>query len=193
MSEENKAPAQEPVPAGQATDTTAEPTAGDLLQLLEDARSKADDHWNQVLRTRAELENARRRAQRDVESAHKFGLEKIAQELLPVKDSLELGLGAASDNGGGGDDRVAKLREGMELTLKMLGGVLEKFGIVEVNPQGQPFDPQWHQAMSMVEVAGQAPNTVVTVMQKGYVLNERLLRPAMVVVARAPAGIDEQA
>ncbi len=175
------------------TDTTAvPPDAGqgdpapelkDLHLQLEDARSKADEHWNQVLRMQAELENGRRRAERDVENAHKYALDRFAQDLLPVKDSLELALAAIGE-----DAALDKLREGTELTLKMLGQAMAKYGIQEVNPLGQPFNPELHQAMSMQESAGQAPNTVLAVMQKGYTLNERLIRPALVVVAKAPAA-----
>ncbi|MFO7592813.1 MAG: nucleotide exchange factor GrpE [Pseudomonadota bacterium] len=152
-----------------------------LTKQLEEAQAKAEENWDKALRLQAELDNTQRRAQRDVESAHKFALEKFAQELLPVKDSLEMGLAAAE----GSDHEVAdKLREGTELTLKMLSSAMEKFGIVEVNPEGQAFNPEWHQAMTMQESAEHEPNTVMTVMQKGYVLNERLLRPAMVVVSK---------
>ncbi len=165
-----------------------------LLLSLQDAQAKADEHWNQLLSARAELENARRRAQREVESAHKFALEKFVRELLPVKDSLELGLAAAE----GEAAEVGKLREGMELTLKMLAGAMEKFGVEEVNPVGQKFNPEYHQAMATQAAPGKEPNAVLTVYQKGYLLNERLIRPAMVVVASAteqPKGghIDEQA
>ncbi len=154
----------------------------EMQALLEDARAKADEHWNQLLRIQAELDNTRRRAQADVEKAHKFGLEKFATELLPVKDSLEMGLAAAE----GSDHEVAeKLREGTELTLKMLSGVLEKFGVIEVDPMGQPFNPELHQAMTMQPSDEHEPNTVMMVMQKGYLLNERLIRPAMVVVSKA--------
>jgi len=183
-------------------ETTGEQPAGSgeeiseikgLQLLLEDARNKADEHWNQVLRVQAEMENARRRAERDVENAHKYALERFSQELLPVKDSLELGLAAAGD-----DSAVEKLREGTELTLKMLNQVMEKFGIKEVNPVGQPFNPELHQAMSMQPSDDQPANTVLVVMQKGYTLNDRLMRPALVVVAKAPAtsagaSIDTQA
>jgi len=205
MSKETKSPEQEELQEQTKGEQAAQETEGaeagqspdELRLMLEDARSKADEHWEQLLRTRAELENARRRAERDVESAHKYALEKFASELLPVKDSLELGLNAVSEESAAGDERVAKLREGVELTLKMLGGVFEKFGISEVNPVGQPFDPQLHQAMSMQETTGQPPNSVVLVVQKGYLLNDRLLRPAMVMVAKAPegggGGVDEQA
>jgi molecular chaperone GrpE len=152
----------------------------DLALLLEDARAKADDHWNQVMRIQAELENTRRRAQADIEKAHKYGLEKFAQELLPVKDSMEMGLAAAE----GEEEVVAKLREGTELTLRLLSGVLEKFGVKELNPLGEPFNPELHQAMSMQPSEGHAPNTVIVVMQKGYLLNDRLIRPAMVMVSK---------
>lgn len=159
---------------------TSEDSSEDLALLLEDARAKADDHWNQAMRIQAELENTRRRAQADVEKAHKYGLEKFAQELLPVKDSLEMGLAAAE----GEAESIAKLREGTELTLKLLTGVLEKFGVKEVNPLGQPFNPELHQAMTVQPSEEHAPNTVTAVMQKGYLLNDRLIRPAMVMVSK---------
>lgn len=186
MNEESKLndPEEPVVEAEEGTqEESAEHSPEDLHLMLEDARAKVDEHWDQLLRVRAELENTRRRAERDVENAHKFGLEKFAQELLPVKDSLELGLNAVS----GDDENVAKLREGTELTLKMLSDVMEKFGIKEVNPEGEPFNPELHQAMTMQESADHAPNTIIMVMQKGYLLNERLVRPAMVVVSKAPA------
>ena len=154
-----------------------------LLLTLQDAQAKADQYWNQLLLARAEMENSRRRSERDVESAHKYALEKFVRELLPVKDSLELGLAAATGEGA----ELDKLREGMELTLKMLGAALEKFGVKEVNPKGEKFNPERHQAMAMQESATSEPNTVLTVYQKGYLLNERLIRPAMVVVSSAAA------
>ena len=154
-----------------------------LLLTLQDAKSKADQYWNQLLLARAEVDNTRRRTERDVENAHKYALEKFVRELLPVKDSLELGLAAAAGEGG----ELEKLREGMELTLKMLAAAMEKFGVSEVDPKGEKFDPERHQAMAMQESPNTEPNTVLTVYQKGYLLNERLIRPAMVVVASAPA------
>jgi len=154
-----------------------------LLLTLQDAQAKADQYWNQLLLARAEMENSRRRSERDVESAHKYALEKFVRELLPVKDSLELGLAAATGEGA----ELDKLREGMELTLKMLGAALEKFGVKEVNPKGEKFNPERHQAMAMQESAASEPNTVLTVYQKGYLLNDRLIRPAMVVVSSAAA------
>ena len=164
-----------------------------LLLTLEDAQAKADQYWNQLLLARAEVENSRRRSERDVESAHKFALEKFVRELLPVKDSLELGLAAAGEGA-----EFEKLREGMELTLKMLGAALEKFGVAEVNPKGQRFNPELHQAMAMQESPAAEPNTVLTVYQKGYLLNDRLIRPAMVVVSGPGAekkgpSLDEKA
>jgi molecular chaperone GrpE len=156
-------------------------SAEDLTLLLEDARNKADEHWNQLLRTRAEMENMRRRMQRDVEQAHRYGLEKFVAELLPVKDSLERGLEAAGEA-----QDVAALRAGTELTLKMFQSAMEKFGVKEVNPLGEPFNPELHEAMTMQERSDVEPGAVAMVVQKGYTLNDRLIRAAMVIVARAP-------
>ncbi len=172
------------VEEGAAPDET--PSHDELTLLLEDARSKADEHWDQLLRANAELDNLRRRARQDVENAHKYALEKFAQELLPVKDSLEMGLAAASDEADA-SEALKQLREGTELTLKMLSAAMEKAGIKEIDPLGEAFDPGLHQAMSMQESEEHAPNTVIAVMQKGYQLNDRLIRPAMVVVSKAKA------
>lgn len=152
----------------------------ELTLLLEDARAKADEHYSQLLRLQAELENVRKRTARDLENAHKFALEKFMVELLPVRDSLELGLAAAVDG-----ERVdpEKLKEGVELTLKMFADAMAKFGAQPVDPQGQRFNPELHQAMSMQQAPDQAPNTVLTVVQKGYQLNGRLIRPALVIVS----------
>ena len=164
---------------------------GELTKLLEDARSKADEHWDQLIRTRAEIDNLRKRSQRDLENAHKYALEKISQDMLQVWDSLELGHQAAQDEGAD----VDKIREGTELTLKLLVDVMNRHGIEQVNPEGEAFNPEFHQAMSMQERDDVEPNTVVAVVQKGYLLNGRLLRPAMVMVSKAASGaeIDEQA
>ncbi len=160
------------------------PSAEELMQSLQEAQAKAEEHWSHVLRLQAELENARRRAERDVQGAHKFALEKFVNELLPVKDSLEMGEAAAKVE----NTELEKVSEGIELTLKMMTDVMGKFGVAEVNPVGQPFNPDLHQAMSMQDVPDAKPNTVITVFQKGYQLNERLVRPAMVVVASANSG-----
>jgi molecular chaperone GrpE len=154
----------------------------DLTALLEDARGKADAHWDQVVRTQAEMDNLRKRSERDLANAHKFALERFASELLPVKDSLELGLAAFTAENADPE----KLKEGVALTLQMLTTALDKAAINEVNPQDERFDPDFHQAMSLQERADVEPNTVVTVVQKGYTLNGRLIRPAMVIVSKAP-------
>lgn len=138
---------------------------------------------DEILRARAELDNARKRAERDVEAAHKYGQERLIQEILPVKDSLDLGLAAAHTA-----TDIDGLRQGMSLTAKMFADFLEKLGIQAVDPVGERFDPERHQAMTTEESAETPPGTVVRVMQKGYLLNERLLRPALVVVARAPVA-----
>ncbi len=165
---------------GEAVD----PDAGDeLTQLntrLSDAEAQVASYKDQLLRLQAEMENQRKRAQNDITKAHKFALEKIALDLLPVKDSLEMGLIAASAE----DAEPMKIVEGSELTLKMLAQALEKYNIVEINPIDEKFDPEFHQAMSMAPVEGKEPNTVASVMQKGYTLNDRLIRPALVMVAK---------
>lgn len=164
---------------------------GELFNLLEDARSKADEHWDQLIRTRAEIDNIRKRNQRDLENAHKFAVEKFSQDLLQVWDSLELGFQAAQDE----QADVVKLREGTELTLKLLVDAMKKHGVEQVSPEGESFNPEYHQAMSVQERDDVAPNAVVAVVQKGYLLNSRLLRPAMVMVSKAGSGaaIDEEA
>lgn len=172
----------------------AQPDTAALERDLAEAREKAEENWAQFLRARAELENQRRRAERDVEQAHKYALEKFAGDLLGVKDSLEMGVTASHDDAAD----IAKVREGLDLTLKMLKQTLERHEIVELDPQGERFDPTKHEAMAAQESAEQEPNTVLHVVQKGYLLRDRLLRPAMVVVAKAPPGasggrVDEQA
>ncbi len=159
----------------------AENSAEDLSALLEQARAKADEHYDQMMRAHAELENLKRRHERDLENAHKYGLDKFVAELLGVWDSLELGLNAAQDE----TADVQKLREGTELTLKMLGDAMGKFGVEQIDPLNQPFNPELHQAMSMQPRADVPANTVVAVVQKGYSLNGRLVRPAMVMVSQA--------
>ncbi len=172
--------------ASQQGNATAPAAHEALLLSLQDAQAKADEYWNELLRARAELSNLQRRAERDVSSAHKYGLERFAGELLPVLDSLEMGLNAAGE---GGNTDPGKLREGMALTLKLLVTATEKYGITPIDPRGERFNPELHQAMATQAVPGVEPNTIVTVYQKGWLLNDRLLRPAMVVVAAAaPEG-----
>ncbi|HZP68013.1 MAG TPA: nucleotide exchange factor GrpE [Rudaea sp.] len=153
----------------------------ELSQKLAEYENKLGEMREVLLRERAEIENQRKRLQRDLEQARRFANEKLLGELLPVCDNLERGLAIANAD-------TAALREGMDLTLKALVKVAEANGLRAIDPLGQPFNPELHQAMSMVEAPDAAPNTVVAVMQKGYVLNERLLRPALVSIAKAPAG-----
>ncbi|MBL4762822.1 MAG: nucleotide exchange factor GrpE [Gammaproteobacteria bacterium] len=166
---------------GAATVDAAEPSHEETVQLLEDARAKADENWDAALRLQAEIENLKKRNQRDLENAHKFALDKVTDQLLPVMDSLIMGLDAAAQEAA----TMESIHEGSELTLKMLESVFEKMGITAIDPSGETFDPEQHQAMSMVESDDHEPNSVVSVMQKGYLLNGRLIRPAMVMVAKA--------
>jgi len=154
-----------------------EPQDNPLAAELDSLRAEVGRLREDGLRERAELENQRRRLQRDVDTARKFANERLLGELLPVIDSLEAGLNATSGDGGA-------LREGMELTLRQLLKVAGDNGLVAVDPVGQAFNPEHHQAMSMVESAEHAPGHVVQVYQKGWLLNDRLLRPALVVVSR---------
>ena len=164
-------------------DKDAQQAVEQLQRELEESKNKADENWNEYLRACAELENTKRRMQRDIENAHKFSVEKFILELLPVKDSLEMGLDASKDQNGS----IEKLMEGTELTLKMFNDAVAKFGVEVVDPLDQPFNPEFHQAMSMQESHLKPPNTVLAVMQKGYTLNGRLIRPAMVVVSKGSA------
>lgn len=159
-----------------------------ITLMLEDARAKADENWDQVMRLQAEKENLLRRHEREIEKAHKYGIDKFAEELLPALDSLELGLTAAVDHDGG----VEKLIEGTELTLKMLKDAMKKFGIKELNPVSEAFNPELHQAMTMQESDKVSPNTVLEVFQKGYKIHDRLIRPARVVVAKATEETEQE-
>ncbi|WDR89260.1 nucleotide exchange factor GrpE [Burkholderia ambifaria] len=160
-----KQAAQGAAPAAEAADAA-----------LADAQAKVAELQESYLRAKAETENVRRRAQDDVSKAHKFAIESFAEHLLPVLDSLEAAVGDTS-----GD--ITKVREGVELTLRQLTSALEKGRVVAINPVGEKFDPHQHQAISMVP-AEQEPNTVVTVLQKGYMIADRVLRPALVTVAQ---------
>jgi molecular chaperone GrpE len=151
-----------------------------LQQALAESEERARSHWDQYLRAVAELENVRKRAARDVEAANRYGLEKLIEELLPVRESLEL----AVQNAARAD--VRSLAQGQEATLKLLNKALEKLGVTLIDPLGEPFDPARHEAMMMQESATAEPNSVLKVVQPGFELNGRLLRPARVIVARAP-------
>lgn len=159
------------------------------IHTLEEQLAAAQD---QNLRMAAEVQNIRRRAEQDVEKAHKFALERFAGDLLAIVDSLERGLELSSPN----DEAVKPIREGMELTFKLFLDTLARHQLTAIDPVGEPFNPEHHQAMAMEESAHAEPNSVLKVFQKGYLLNGRLLRPAMVVVSKAPqahTSVDEQA
>lgn len=176
--------AHTPMTTGQpSVDSVAEPKAADpapdiaaLLKKAEDEALELKDSW---LRSLAEIDNIRKQAAADVAKAYKYAIEKFAEDLLLVKDALESAMTAENAS-------PETLRAGVELTLKQLGGAFDKAQIKVIDPAGEKFDPHFHQAMAMVDSTNQAPNTVVTVFQKGYLLNDRVLRPALVTVAKAP-------
>jgi molecular chaperone GrpE len=159
-----------------STASTAE-VMPSMEEMLKEAERKAQEHYDAWMYAKAEGENIRRRAIEDVSKAQKFAVERFANEILVVKDSLDAGLSVQTEN-------IESFKSGMELTLKQITAVFEKFNIKEINPVGDKLDPHKHQAISMVE-SDQPANTVVSVMQKGYTLNDRVLRPAMVTVAKA--------
>ncbi len=162
----------------------------ELETALSEAQATIKEQQDSVLRARADVENARRRAEMEVEKARKFALERFAGELLPVVDNLERAIELTD----GENEAVKPLLEGVEMTHKSFLSTIEKFGLSLIDPQGETFNPDLHQAMSMQESADHATNTVMAVMQKGYQINGRLLRPAMVMVSRAPSGgVDTQA
>jgi molecular chaperone GrpE len=157
------------------------PAYEELMRKLDEAEQKAQQHWDRILRMQAEMENANRRVERDVANAHKYALEKFSNELLPVVDSLELCVKSVPP---GANEQAEAVIQGVELTLKILHGALEKAGIQQVDPLSQPFDPEHQQAISMQADDNVPPGTVLSVLQKGYTLNGRLLRPALVVVSK---------
>ncbi|MFQ2481645.1 nucleotide exchange factor GrpE [Aeromonas caviae] len=186
--EEQKVEAMEQVEAQpvEPTDVDSEVTAeqariAELEAQLEAAQRASLEERERAIRAVAEMENLRRRAAQDVEKAHKFALEKFAAELLPVLDNLERAIELADKE----NDTLKPMIEGVELTLKSMQSGVAKFGLVALDPTNQPFDPNAHQAMSMVPSADVAPNTVIAVMQKGYELNGRVIRPAMVMVSKS--------
>ena len=166
-------PEPEPQPATPEVDILA--LRAELNKAVEQAGAERD----RALRTGAEMENLRKRAARDVENAHKYALQGFVGELLPIMDSLQLGLAAAGDT-----EAVRDLREGMALTLKMFSAALEKFGVSVIDPLDEKFNPEQHEAVSMQEAEGRESGTVISVMQKGYELNGRLIRAATVMVAK---------
>ena len=157
----------------------ARPEAEDALDETEHLQAEVETLKNEILRARADAENFRKRAARDVEAAHKYGLERLIGELLPVKDSIDMGLAAAQSA-----SDAESLTEGMDLTVKLFNDFLDKLGVTEIDPHGAQFDPDFHQAMTVEESAEAEPGTVLRVMQKGFLLNDRLVRPALVIVAK---------
>jgi molecular chaperone GrpE len=181
-------------PVDAAPEAAADEAAtSDLAEQLAAAQQQAKENHEQYLRAEAEMANLRRRVEKDVENAHKFGQEKLVKEMLTVADNLERTLAAIETE----TAEVTPLKEGVEMTLKGLLDTFDKLNVEVIDPQGHPFDPQLHQAMSMVENPDVEPNTVIAVMQKGYTLHERLVRPAMVMVSKGGSGgaqsIDETA
>ena len=154
--------------------------AFDPMAELAAAQQQAAQHWDSLLRLQAEMENLRRRTRIDIENAHKYGVEKLLHALVPVADSLELGLEASNKS----EASVDSIREGLDMTFKQLLDVLADFNVERINPAGEKFDPQKHEAMTMIPSPDHDSNTVVEVFQKGYALNERLIRPARVIVAQ---------
>ncbi len=169
--------AQTPAAEDEAAEPAAAEEAVDPEAALAEAEKKASESWDRYLRAAAELENVRKRAERDVEKAHKFALERFGKELLAVRDTLEMGLAAAENA------TVESIIEGKNATLKLLAATMQQFGIEQVDPLGEPFDPELHEAISVQPSDDVEPGSVMNVVQKGYTLNGRLLRPAMVIVA----------
>ncbi|WP_371515107.1 nucleotide exchange factor GrpE [Salinivibrio sp. ES.052] len=162
----------------------------ELEAALEASEAKVQEQQDSVLRARADVDNMRRRTEQEVDKARKFALEKFAGELLPVIDNLERAVEMADKD----DESIKPMLEGVELTLKTMMDTIDKFGLKAIDPQGQPFNPELHQAMTIQESTEHEPNTVMMVMQKGYELNGRVVRPAMVMVSKAAQGnVDEKA
>ncbi len=184
---ENEEQITEQAPQDAATEgnVAAEPS---LEELLAASQAEAQKNWDLYLRERADLENFRRRAQREKEELSRFANENIIKEIVPVVDNLERAVAHARQESGDTEG----LLKGVEMTLSMFGKALDKFGVTPFNAVGEPFDPSRHEAMGLVESTDHAPNTVVHEMQKGYLLNSRLLRPALVMLAKAPAADNEQ-
>ena len=183
LAQNQESEASKPV-SDEPSETDADPDE-DSDNALAAAKSEAEKYRDMALRAEAEMQNLRRRSERDVQNAHKFGAERLIQNLLPVVDSLEKAVEASQQAETAEDDPQL---EGLKLCLKLFTDVLTKEGIEVVDPLGQPFDPNVHEALSMIENPDMEPNSVMAVIQKGYRLHERLVRPAMVMVSKAPAG-----
>jgi molecular chaperone GrpE len=183
MSDQNKQPHTEhsEVVENEGTLEQAEDAiTEDVHQLLEQAQQQAAQHWDTLLRVQADMENLRRRTRIDIENAHKYGVEKLINAIVPVADSLELGLEASHKP----EASIESIREGLDMTFKQLLDLLADFNVERINPAGEKFDPQKHEAMTMIPSPNHETNSVVEVFQKGYALNDRLIRPARVIVAQ---------
>ena len=173
---ESKVQAEEPMEDADTSENEGEVTIESLQAELETVRASADKNWDTVLRMKADAENQRKRSEKQVQDAHKFAVQKFVSELLPVADSLEMGMAAEGD--------IDQIREGMSLTMDVLNKALEKFSVEAIDPLGEKFDPELHQAMAMQPSDEYEEGHVSAVMQKGYTLNGRLVRPAMVMVVK---------
>lgn len=160
--------------------TTQESQADDLQTQLEEAQQSTKDNWDKVLRAQAEMENLKRRNAKDLENAHKFALDGFVKALLEVKDSLTMGLKIAQEDSAS----VESITEGLEMTDKVFTSTLEKFGVETINPKGEAFNPEFHEAVTMIPMPDQESNSVLEVIQAGFTLNGRLVRPAMVIVVQ---------
>lgn len=182
--EENKTHEDESMPENNETVSSAEenvldhPSYAALEEQLTLAEQKAHENWEKSVRAVAELDNVRRRMEREVANAHKYGMEKLISALLPIVDSLEQALQMADK------DTNPAMHEGLELTMKLFIDALQKFDVEQIDPTGAIFDPQQHEAMSMQDAPGAEPNSIIAVFQKGYQLNDRVIRPARVIVAK---------
>ena len=152
----------------------------DIKEQLEQAQQSAKDNWDKLLRAQAEIENLKRRHAKDIESAHKFVLDKFVKSLLEVKDSLNMGMKSATEK----TATVESIFDGLKIIDKVFTSTLKKFNVVEINPKDEIFDPALHEAVTIVEAPNKKPNSILEVVQIGFTLNERLIRPAMVIVAK---------
>lgn len=167
---------------GKPTELLDHPSYQELMKKLDESEQKCNQYWERILRMQADSDNAARRVEREVANAHKYALEKFVNELLPIVDSLELCIASVPPD----IEKVAdSVIEGVKLTLKMFYTAMEKFGVKQINPVNEVFDPEFQQAISMEFSPKAKPGTVISVLQKGYTLNNRLIRPALVIVAKA--------
>ncbi len=164
----------------EALEQAQEAVSEDVEALLAESRSEAEKHKDMALRIQADMENLRRRTRLDIENAHKYALNKFVDALIPAMDSMEMGIDAAQKE----EATIESIREGIDMTFKQMLDVLSEFNVERIDPKGEKFDPQYHEAMTMIPSPDHESNTVVDVIQKGYSLNERLIRPARVIVAQ---------